>query len=668
MKRPISIDDLSRLRYVSDPQISPDGARIAYVVTELRLEEKRYVSHIWIADSAGKSTPFQLTRHDGKDASPRWSPDGTELAFLTDRWGKNQIALMRATGGEAEQISDLHDGVQEFEWSSSGRGFVILAKADHDHILKHTGDVEKTDKHKNENEDPANQPTRITTLAHRMDGAGYRDGRRNHVGVVFRSGRIVQLTSGDFDYAQPALSHCRRYLAFASNQAVERDNERRTDIWLMDLDTDTTRRITNHDGIYGLPVFSPDSSAVAFIGHKVEPPFGPTNLDRIVTANLETGHLEILSESIDREMSNTCAGDSSYSVPAQRPVWSADGSSIYSLMSDRANVDIVRVSTSGTWERVISESTEVMNFSVTSTGDIAFTSSSPTKPAEVFRLSGSSRTMEQVSHHNDSLLDEVEIQAPVHVPCTTSDGAQIDTWLLEPVGRKNGVRYPLVLEIHGGPHSMYGNTYFHEFQLLAAQGYAVLYTNPRGSTGYGQEFVSAAMGDWGGVDYQDVMSALDETLERFGWIDRNRLGVTGGSYGGYLVNWIVTQTDRFAAAITQRSTCNRHNLFGSSDLVWTYTEWEFRGLPWEATDFYYDRSPISYVERVSTPILIMHSENDLRCPVEQGEQWFIALKRLGKQTEFVRFPGESHNLSRSGRPDRRVERFKWMRQWFGQHL
>lgn len=254
------------------------------------------------------------------------------------------------------------------------------------------------------------------------------------------------------------------------------------------------------------------------------------------------------------------------------------------------------------------------------------------------------------------------------MPYTAQDGTEIDAWLMQPTGFKEGMKYPLVLEIHGGPHAMYGNTFFHEFQLLAARGYGVIYTNPRGSTGYGQHFLSAAMGDWGGVDYQDIMAGLNAACERFGWIDTNRLGVTGGSYGGYMVNWMLTQSDRFSAAITQRSTCNRYNLFGSSDLVWTYSEWEFRGLPWEETDLYYDRSPISYVDRVNTPVLVMHSENDMRCPVEQSEQWFTALKRLGKTAEFVRFPGESHNLSRSGRPDHRQERLDWMMAWFDAHL
>jgi dipeptidyl aminopeptidase/acylaminoacyl peptidase len=664
MKRAITIDDLAQLRFVSDPQISPDGSRVAYVVTEIHSDRQRYVSNIWWLARATETTePVQLTRVDCKDTSPRWSPDGTELAFLTNRWGKNQIALMRPDGGEAEQVSDLSDGIQEFEWSSSGRGFVVLARADHDHTLKHTKDISNDDE-----VDKSNEPIRITTLAHRMNGAGYRDGRRNHAGIVLRSGRIVQLTSGDFDHAQPVLSPCRQYLAFASNRSDNRDNERRTDIWLLDLENDTLRRITDHDGIYGLPAFSPDSSFLAFTGHKVEAPYGPTNLDRNWVSDLNTGRRTVLTDGIDREMSNTCTGDSSYGVPVQRPVWSQDGADILSLMSDRGNVGIVRVTSPGVSESIISGNREVMSFSSAVDGTIAFVASDPLHPAEVFIATENGEGERQTTAHNAALLNEVEPSSPVHLPYQVDDGTDIDAWLLEPYGLKSGARYPLVLAIHGGPHAMYGNTFFHEFQLLVANGYGVLYTNPRGSTGYGQAFVSKAMGDWGGIDYHDVMAGVDHVMASRQWVDPNRLGVTGGSYGGYLVNWMVTQTDRFAAAVSQRSTCNRHNLFGSSDLVWSYSEWEFRGLPWESIDFYYERSPIANVEQVTTPVLIMHSENDLRCPVEQGEQWFNALKRLGKETEFVRFPDESHNLSRSGRPDRRMERLKWMCDWFGRHL
>ncbi|MBX6342038.1 MAG: S9 family peptidase, partial [Thermomicrobiaceae bacterium] len=285
----------------------------------------------------------------------------------------------------------------------------------------------------------------------------------------------------------------------------------------------------------------------------------------------------------------------------------------------------------------------------------------------VYATDGEGRQERAVSAVNADWLAEVTLAAPERITYLGEGGVEIDGWVLKPPGFRPGVRYPLILEIHGGPHAMYGSTYFHELQVLAARGYVVLYANPRGSTGRGQEFVAAAMGDWGGVDYRDLMAGVDHVLS-LGYVDEHRLGVTGGSYGGYMTNWIIGQTDRFKAAVTQRSTCNRYNLLGTSDLVWSYGPWEFRGYPWDEPEFHLERSPISYVRRMRTPLLILHSEQDYRCPIEQAEQLFVALKLLGREVEFVRFPNESHELSRAGRPDHRVERLRRIVDWFGQHL
>jgi dipeptidyl aminopeptidase/acylaminoacyl peptidase len=665
MKRRIETEDFARIKYVSDPRISSDGTQVAYVVTEVLLDEKRYRSHIWLVGTDG-GEPIQLTRGDGKDTSPRWSPDGQAIAFLTDRWGKNQIARLDLSGGEAHQVTDLTDGVSEFDWTSSGRGFLFAAKANEKGVLTHQSDDEKTD----ESSDNSGDDVKVTTtLFHKLDGSGFSDGRRTHIGVALQSGRIIQLTAGDYDHAHPALSPCRRYLAFSSNRGPNRDDERFRDIWILDLDTDSLRQVTNGKGVYGLPSFSPDSTKLAFVGHPLLEPYGPTNLDRVWATNLEEGGITCVSKMIDRETSNTCTGDSSYVTPTQRPIWSPDSQSVLALMSDRGRVPVVSISLDGTWSTVVEGDRETGNFSISENGSMAFTSSDALQPFEVSVTSLSSPgDAKKLTNHNDDFLETVELAAPIHRPYPAEDGAEIDAWLLEPIGRRDGAKYPLIVEIHGGPHSMYGHTYLHEFQLLAAQGYGVVYTNPRGSTGYGQEFVSAAMGDWGGVDYRDIMAGIDAVCDSFDWIDTNRIGVTGGSFGGFMVNWMITQTDRFKAAVTQRSTCNRLNLFGTSDLAWSYSAWEFSGYPWESPGVYYDRSPISYVDRVTTPLLIMHSENDLRCPIEQSEQLFVALKQLDKTVEFVRFPEESHNLSRSGRPDRRRERLRWMLNWFGRYL
>jgi dipeptidyl aminopeptidase/acylaminoacyl peptidase len=248
------------------------------------------------------------------------------------------------------------------------------------------------------------------------------------------------------------------------------------------------------------------------------------------------------------------------------------------------------------------------------------------------------------------------------------DGRQLDCWVMRPFGCKSGARYPVLLNIHGGPHTQYGHHFFDEFQIYASAGYAVIYTNPRGSQGYGEEFTRAVIGDWGGGDFADVMAGLDEALRRYDFIDPERLGVMGGSYGGFLTSWTVGHTDRFKAACSERAVNNTYTLFGTSDIGHSFSEAQSGHLPWENMQWYIDHSPLTYAKDISTPLLIIHSESDLRCPVEQAEQLFVALKKQRKQVVFVRFPDEDHDLSRSGRPRHRLERFRVILDWFARYL
>jgi len=240
--------------------------------------------------------------------------------------------------------------------------------------------------------------------------------------------------------------------------------------------------------------------------------------------------------------------------------------------------------------------------------------------------------------------------------------------VMRPVESAERIKYPTILQIHGGPHSAYGEAFFHEFQLLAAQGYALVYTNPRGSQGYGQRFTAATHHDWGGKDYEDIMRGLDAAVARYPFVDTERLGVAGGSYGGFMTNWIIGHTDRFKAAVTMRSIGNHLSQWGTSDLAFMKGFWEFPGDPWETPTWYWEHSPLAYVENVKTPLLILHSEQDLRCPIGEAEQLFAALKKLRREVVFVRFPDESHDLSRNGKPAHRVERLRWIVRWFGEHL
>jgi dipeptidyl aminopeptidase/acylaminoacyl peptidase len=301
---------------------------------------------------------------------------------------------------------------------------------------------------------------------------------------------------------------------------------------------------------------------------------------------------------------------------------------------------------------------------------LAFLAGDASHPFELFLADADGGNERQLTDHNRAFVAEVALApvAEMRFP-SQADDLELQGWLMTPPGYAtgSGVKLPLILQIHGGPHAMYGHALFHEMQLMAARGYAVLFTNPRGSAGYGERFTTCTRGKWGEADAPDVLGALDAVVAR-GDVDPARLGVTGGSYGGYLTNWLIGHSDRFKAAVTQRCVSNFHSMYGTSDIGFDFGEHEFGGTPWADTDLLLRHSPISYVERMTTPLLILHSEADLRCPIEQAEQLFVALKRLDREVRFVRFPEEDHNLSRSGTPSRRLARLHHLVGWFDDHL
>ena len=343
------------------------------------------------------------------------------------------------------------------------------------------------------------------------------------------------------------------------------------------------------------------------------------------------------------------------------------------LVSDRGDVPLLRFDAeTGATRAVLAGRRQITNVSASADGRrLAYAVSGGTQPADLFACDvdddGAGAGERRLTDANGAFFAEVAIRTPQKYSYRTADGADLDAWVITPPGFDPSRTYPLILEIHGGPQALYGESFYHEFQLLAGQGYVVLYTNPRGSDGYGQDFVSALRNDWGGVDYRDVLAGVDWLVAQ-GYIDESRMGVTGGSYGGYLTNWIIGQDQRFAAAVSGRSTSDRYSHYGHSDIGSFTGDWAFGGPPWERPEFYLARSPLTYVANVRTPLLLEHQENDLRCPVPQAEEFYTALKKLGREVQLVRFPDESHEMSRAGKPSHRVERLARIGAWFARWL
>ncbi|HEX5164272.1 MAG TPA: S9 family peptidase, partial [Thermomicrobiales bacterium] len=416
------------------------------------------------------------------------------------------------------------------------------------------------------------------------------------------------------------------------------------------------------------PSWSPDGSQLAAIGNW-DPASGGAKNDNLWVVPAGGGEARNLSGDFDRSIGDSAMSDV-YAGSSNRPLWAPDGASLLMLVSDSGSTHIYRVSLDGgDITRITGGERRVSGVSLSSDGKtIAYVAGTSTNPGDLYVANIDGSDERQLTNLNQDFLGSLTLSEPeeFRVP-SQSDGAEIQGWVMKPVGFEAGKKYPMILEIHGGPHAMYSNHMMHEFQLMAARGYVVVYCNPRGSAGYGEDFTTYTHKAWGEKDMPDVMAAVDHVVSQ-GYVDANRLGITGGSYGGYMTLWMIGHTDRFKAAVTQRCVSNLYSFYGTSDIGFTFGEYEFGGTAWEQREHFMKYSPITYVDKVTTPLLIVHSEQDYRCPIEQAEQVFISLKKLGREVEFVRFPDENHNLSRTGKPKHRIERLEFIIGWFDSHL
>ncbi|MFA9557136.1 prolyl oligopeptidase family serine peptidase [Evansella sp. AB-rgal1] len=659
-QRALTLEDLKKIHVVNEPQLSPDGATIAYVRQFIN-EKDEYTSHLFVQSAVEKQAK-QWTFGKGRVSSPRFSPDGKRLVYVTAKGekAKPQLYLLSLDGGEAKPLTELENGAGHPIWSPDSSRILFSTSFKENEIPGEEGKKEK----KKDEKKP--EPLVVERLKYKSDAAGFLDGKRAQLAVYdLGSEEVTYLTSDDFDHAASSWSPDGKSIVYTANK--QGDDQLIADIYIMDVESKSSELLTNSNGMFYGGTFSPDGTTIACYGHEKE--YAGATQSKLYLIDVATKEHSCLTYEWDVSLGDSAIGDIRSGHPTPGPIWTANQEKLYVTASTLGNTNFYSVDRKGKVEEVYAGSHHVYGYDINITENLAVLGvSTPTNPGELFIVNLETKEVVALTSENKKFLEEVHVQDPEELRVKTSDGWEVQGWVLKPYGYEAGKKYPMILEIHGGPHAMYGNTFFHELQLLAAKGYFVIYSNPRGSHGYGQTFVDACRGDYGGKDYEDIMEFTDAAIANYPEIDVDNLGVTGGSYGGFMTNWIVSHNNRFKAAATLRSISNWISFYGVSDIGYFFTEWEIGTDLLRDPEKLWEHSPLKYVNNIETPLLILHGEKDFRCPVEQAEQLFVALKHRGKDTRFVRFPNSNHELSRSGPPYLRYARLEELTRWFDKYL
>ncbi len=660
-RRPFRAEDIYRVRTVSDPQVAPDGSCVAYVVTEADVEKDDFRSHIWIAPLDG-GEPYQLTRGPHRDSSPRWSPDSKTLAFASNRAAEgekggegekrpSQIWLIHERG-EPWRLTNTARGASSPAWSPDGQTIAFVTKTRLSGETKREEEKTPAEKH---------APRVIRDLIYRFDTEGQYDDTFAHVWTVpAAGGEARQITRGDYRDAEPRWTADGRQIVFLSNHEDTRGENLIKDVWIVDAAGGNERKLSESRGPCNLPAVSPDGRSVAFAGH--------TKGEGYSAANSLVWRVPIDASAPPRAL-NEALDRSVFALPAGTGLaWAPDGNAVYTVIMDGGANRLYRIAADGSAAEPISDAeSAVTALSPTPDGAaIAYTAVSPTNPGELFLQPLAGGAPRQLTRHNAALLEEVQLQPLEPIRFTGADGWQIPAWLAKPANFSTDRRYPLVLDIHGGPHGAHGYTFQPGVHELTGRGYVVLLVNPRGSTGYGESFTEACVTDWGGKDYEDLMAGVDWCIEQ-GIADPQRTVVTGYSYGGFMTSWVVGHTDRFKAAVCGAPVSDLPGFYGQSDVGATFGAYEHGGPLWERWDAYRERSPLTYIANCTTPFMLLHWEGDLRCPIGQAEALFAVLRRLRREVEFVRYPGGFHTYVTHA-PSQRVDAVRRTGDWFDRWL
>jgi dipeptidyl aminopeptidase/acylaminoacyl peptidase len=669
-KRPIRPEDLLKIQFVADPQISPDGSRVLFQQKHIN-EKNKYITNLCVVDMEGVVT--QWTQGEGGASHGRWSPDGSLVAFISGREKPaSQIFLLPTTGGEGKQLTFLPEGsISGFRWSPDGAWIAFTFREQHE---------DWTEKARKEREEKGLSipPREIDSVWYRLDGDGYFMNQRYAIYVVdTATGKHRKVYEGSpdgnysFDWSpnsqELAVIHTANKRPF-----VEPSNDQ---IYRVDLTGQAWMLEGLPKGSKASIRWSPDGKVLAYAGNVDEnDPWGVRN-DRIWMVPAEGGEARCLTEDSDYDVAVATLSDSREASYDATLEWSPDSQYIYSQVGWHGEAQLARTSISGGIELLTEGQHTIAVGNLSDDGlRIAATYGHPTMLSEVAVIEAELGTGQLVpkvlTNLNGEFHDEIRLSQPEEFWLDSTDDTKLHGWVMKPIDYLEPKRYPAVLEIHGGPHTQYGWAFFHEFQVLAAQGYVVVYTNPRGSKGYGESHAAAIRGDWGNKDWEDIQT-VTRWMQHQPYIHPGLMGVMGGSYGGYMTNWVIGHTHDFRAAITDRCVSNMISMAGNSDFPFNKNGY-FQGVAWgdlEQIRELWRQSPISYFEDVKTPTLVIHSEGDLRCNIEQAEQVFTALQQQGVESRFVRYPvTTSHGMSRGGPPDLRLHRLGEIVSWWEKHL
>lgn len=646
-------EDLMKFRWLDELVLSPDGKRVAYIVRHPDSHTNNYISHLYLRD-LDATAPVRLTNGNCQASSIAWSRDGSQLAYNH-----------RTEAGEAVHVLSVQDNVERIypidgssltglDWSADGTKLVGVRWTTIQHP-EDRGPVSNV---------PKPSIKVIRRLRYKQDGVGWVHDRFKQIWILeLTTGDFVQVTHSECDYSSPKWSLNGARLAFVGMAREQDVSLGYGQIFICDYPGGQPKLLLKDwQGTAVSPMWGDDDRYIAFAGHNQPPPINRRNFWQPHLANVEDGTAIKLAEDIDEEVGNYAVSDQRKSLSNVTMKWAPGDKWIYFLMTEQGATNLYRINTDGDYEKIVSGESVTFEYSPATGDKVVYGQADPSNPGELYIWQDGE--VEKLTDLNPWLRDQ-RLASPESYWYDGVDGAKVHAWLMKPLDFEPDKKYPLVLYVHC---SMFSWDFNHEFQIYANAGYAVAYFNQRGTTaGYGQAWTKASEGDQGGKDYEEIMLGVDELVTR-PYIDSTRMSVTGGSCGGFMTNWVIGHTDRFAAAVTQRSITNQISYFGTSDIGPECTGGETRTDPWRDLQSSWHQSPLAYIDNVNTPLLIIHSDEDYRCPLEQAEQMFAALRWRSKPVELVIFEGENHGLSRGGRPGNRIERQRRILGWFQKYV